>query len=113
MTTAKTVVDNDVSELVTDPIESEGTVTLQTLINNVVTAYANGWTLKKCCTVIETSEVIDCAMVGESPLPNINIAGSTDMACHIRYKAAVAVVESVLEQYDDPELNHGLRYSTL
>lgn len=94
-----------VTETVVTLCSRDQGVTLQTIIETVIGDHVNGWSHEQCYQTISNCERVSVRDIGDSAtIPqSIDAESDTDVERHIRYQAAVAVVEMVLDtEYDDP-----------
>lgn len=93
---------------VTNTVEADAPVRLSDVIAAVISEHCNNWSLKQCFKIIDSSPIVDVAEIGHGDTPKLT-DGETEIERQVRYWAAVATVEDVLElEYDDVVAEHNL-----
>jgi len=101
-------VGQDVHHTVIEHIETGGKVQYDKLLE--VACDVSEWSIADCCTIIDTADKIHTAEIGDSTgqLDTLADETDTDVAYELQYWATVAVVETVLDQYDDPVMDYNV-----
>lgn len=102
----------EIYETVSQRLECPRPVTLDELNSLVIKDHINEWSHEDCFNILDSDiprlDIIELGHRDDIPAC-IETQSGTDVERRIRYHVAVEVVERVLDQYEDPVVNHDLQ----
>lgn len=102
---------DDVRATVLTHLDTHEQTTISALIALVCTSHTSQWDTNRCCTVIDSSEYVTHRDVGDYEGGGHSVETETETTVEeaIRYQAANAVVERVLNDVPDAVITETLR----